>query len=56
MPLEIAPTDMELMTSMIQKIALLEQKVKSQACTIQQKVKISPTGTKSSISLVPIDC
>ncbi|KAM6428220.1 UBX domain-containing protein 11 isoform 1-T1 [Liasis olivaceus] len=34
-----APTDMELMTSMIQKIASLEQKVKSQAQAIQQKNK-----------------
>ncbi|XP_063167886.1 UBX domain-containing protein 11 [Candoia aspera] len=34
-----APTDMELMTSMMQKIAFLEQKVKSQAQAIQQKNK-----------------
>lgn len=35
-----APTDMELMSSMMQKIALLEQKVKSQAQEIQLKVKM----------------
>ncbi|XP_013910000.1 PREDICTED: UBX domain-containing protein 11 isoform X2 [Thamnophis sirtalis] len=34
-----APTDMELMTSMMQKIASLEQKVKSQAQAIQEKNK-----------------
>ncbi|XP_062996191.1 UBX domain-containing protein 11 [Elgaria multicarinata webbii] len=34
-----APTDMELMTSMMQKIASLEHKVKNQAQTIQQKNK-----------------
>ncbi|KAM3829569.1 UBX domain-containing protein 11 [Vipera latastei] len=32
-----APTDMELMTSMMQKIASLEQKVRSQAQAIQEK-------------------
>uniref|UniRef100_A0A8D0B7W6 UBX domain-containing protein 11 n=1 Tax=Salvator merianae TaxID=96440 RepID=A0A8D0B7W6_SALMN len=35
----VAPTDMELMTSMMQKIAALEQKVKNQAQAIQQKNK-----------------
>ncbi|XP_070620805.1 UBX domain-containing protein 11 isoform X2 [Erythrolamprus reginae] len=34
-----APTDMELMTSMMQKIAFLEQKVKSQVQAIQEKNK-----------------
>ncbi|XP_067399437.1 UBX domain-containing protein 11 isoform X2 [Emydura macquarii macquarii] len=34
-----APTDMELMSSMMQKIALLEQKVKSQAQEIQLKAR-----------------
>lgn len=37
-----APTDMELMTSMMQKIASLEQKVKSQAQAIQEKVTTQP--------------
>ncbi|KAL8220686.1 UNVERIFIED_CONTAM: hypothetical protein K2H54_052305 [Gekko kuhli] len=36
---EVVPTDLELMTSMMQKIALLEQKVKSQALAIQHKDK-----------------
>lgn len=36
------PTDMELMTSMMQKIASLEQKVKSQAQAIQEKVTTEP--------------
>ncbi|XP_075765145.1 UBX domain-containing protein 11 isoform X1 [Pelodiscus sinensis] len=34
-----APTDMELMSSMMQKIALLEQKVKSQAQELQLKTR-----------------
>ncbi|XP_015680416.1 UBX domain-containing protein 11 [Protobothrops mucrosquamatus] len=37
-----APSDMELMTSMMQKIASLEQKVKSQAQAIQEKVTTEP--------------
>ncbi|XP_054855141.1 UBX domain-containing protein 11 isoform X2 [Eublepharis macularius] len=38
-PNEAAPTDMELMTSMMQKIASLEQKVKNQAHVIHHKDK-----------------
>jgi len=34
------PTDMELMSSMMQKISLLEQKIDKQAQEIQLKVKV----------------
>lgn len=37
-----AHTDMELMSSMMQKVTLLEQKIEEQAQEIQLKVKILP--------------